>query len=105
MCDQSCRALKMLSFGIFHKLIGITEVTKKSNLGVENQEKHIIYVGHLEFGAAMKFAHTFARGMGAKYFLNPSRTTNPLRNQPMLSTVTEVVKSPQLFMEAFHDLL
>ena len=28
--------------------------------------------GHLGFGTLTEFPHTFARGMGAKYFLKPS---------------------------------
>lgn len=28
--------------------------------------------GHFGFRALTEFAHTFARGMGAKYFFNPS---------------------------------
>ena len=39
---------------------------------VENQQKPLIYGGHLGFGAATEFPHTFARGMGAKKFINPS---------------------------------
>jgi hypothetical protein len=74
-------------------------------LDPKNPKKHILYNilghtnknkinnmadgSHFEFMAATEFAHTFARGMGAKIVIYPSQKTNPLRNEPSLSTVTE----------------
>ena len=44
--------------------------------------------GHFGFWPLLGLAHTFARGIGAKFFLNTSKYPNPLSNLPLLSVVT-----------------
>ena len=44
--------------------------------------------GHFGFWALLGLAHTFARGIGAQFFLNTSKYPNPLSNLPLLSVVT-----------------
>ncbi len=48
-------------------------------------------VGHFEFAALTDLARTFARGMGANFFIYTLKKTNPLQNDPPLSTVTELM--------------
>ena len=52
--------------------------------------------GHFEFRALKSYAHTFDRGMGAKFLFYPSKKSNPMRNVPPLSVVTELMKMTQL---------
>ena len=44
--------------------------------------------GHFGFWPLLGLAHTFARGIGAQFFLNTSKYPNPLSNLPLLSVVT-----------------
>ena len=44
--------------------------------------------GHFGFWPLLGLAHTFARGIGAQFYLNTSKYPNPLSNLPLLSVVT-----------------
>ena len=52
--------------------------------------------GHFEFAALTDLARTFERGMGAKFCIYTLKKTNPLRNDPPLSTVTDLMSMTQL---------
>ena len=51
---------------------------------------------HIGFWPPTKLAHTFARVTLANFFHKPSKTTNPLRNEPSHSTVTGSLQMTQL---------
>ena len=45
----------------------------------------------LDFGLARDFSHTYARDMRAKIVTHPLYKANPLANEPMNSTSTDVL--------------
>ena len=45
----------------------------------------------LDFGLARDFSHTYARDMKAKIVTHPLYKANPLANEPMNSTSTDVL--------------
>ena len=65
--------------------------------------------GHFEFAALTDLAGTFARWIEAKFFIYTLKKTNPLRNDPLLSKVTDLMSMTQLigchigFMQISED--
>ena len=52
--------------------------------------------GHFEKCPLQNSAHTFARGIPAKFFIQPSKKANQQKNRLLLSTVTELLEMTQL---------
>ena len=50
----------------------------------------------LDLGPLKNSAHTFARGIPAKSFIQPSKKPNQQKHFDLLSTVTELLKMTQL---------
>ena len=63
--------------GLFFQILAIFTLKSKMAAG-----------GHFGFWPLLGLAHTFARGIGAQFFLNTSKYPNPLSNLPLLSVVT-----------------
>ena len=55
--------------------------------------------GHFGFGALNNSAHTFARDIPAKSFIQPSKKPNQQKHFDLLSTVTELLKITQLITQ------
>jgi len=70
------------------------------NILSQSREKLIFTIavgGHFGIWTLKSYAHHFARGTQAKFFIYTSYKSNPLRNGPFLSTVTEFFDMTQLY--------
>ena len=55
------------------------------------------YGGHFGFFPTTTYAHTFERDTPSSFIYWPSKKTKTLKNEPSLSTVTEVLQMTQLY--------